>query len=78
MSVINWGVIRTWPTEDSDGDIKEPDYVGVTQPSCMKNGARYWDVHFDKRKETVTMVAEALDPTINYAQCMGHHILLAQ
>ncbi|EGZ26749.1 hypothetical protein PHYSODRAFT_473504 [Phytophthora sojae] len=74
-SVINWSVLSTWPTKNRDGEIEDRDFVGVVDPPFMKGGARYWDVYYEKRSETVTMVAEELANAINYAHRMGHHIV---
>ncbi|EGZ30780.1 hypothetical protein PHYSODRAFT_470265 [Phytophthora sojae] len=74
-SVINWSVLSTWPTKNRDGEIEDRDLVGVVDPPFMKGGARYWDVYYEKRSETVTMAAEELANAINYAHRMGHHIV---
>ncbi|EGZ28771.1 hypothetical protein PHYSODRAFT_466886, partial [Phytophthora sojae] len=74
-SVINWSVLSTWPTKNRDGEIEDRDFVGVVDPPFMKGGARYWDVYYEKRSETVTMAAEELANANNYAHRMGHHIV---
>jgi hypothetical protein len=59
-SVINWSVLHTWQTKNSLGEIEDRDFVGIVEPPFMKGGARYWDVNFSKRNETVSMAAEQL------------------
>ncbi|OWY99988.1 hypothetical protein PHMEG_00028916 [Phytophthora megakarya] len=45
---------------------------GWSQPATT---ASYWDVHFRKREEKVTMAVEQLSNAINFSFRMGHHIL---
>ncbi|OWZ01999.1 hypothetical protein PHMEG_00026521, partial [Phytophthora megakarya] len=75
VSVINWSVLETWPTENRDGEIEDRDYMGVIEPPCMKSGARDWDVYFRKREEKVTMAVKQLSNAINYSFRVGHNIL---
>jgi hypothetical protein len=77
-SVINWSVLHTWQTKNSLGEIEDRDFVGIVEPPFMKGGARYWDMNFSKRNDTVSMAAEQLANAVNYAHRMGHHILPAK